>query len=71
MLTKAPILAALCYFVFTTVLAAQAQDAGKPNIIIILADDLAEQHDLADKEPGKAQQLLKELNAFIQQRTPK
>lgn len=40
MLIKAPILAALCYFVFTTVLAAQAQDAGKPNIIIILADDL-------------------------------
>lgn len=40
MLTKAPILSALCYFVFTTVLAAQTQDAGKPNIIIILADDL-------------------------------
>ena len=36
-----------------------------------LADDLAEQHDLSDKEPEKAQQLLKELNAFIQQRTPK
>ena len=36
-----------------------------------LADDLAEQHDLSDKEPEKAQQLLKELNAFIQQRSLK
>lgn len=36
-----------------------------------LADDPAEQHDLSDKEPEKAQQLLKELNAFIQQRSLK
>lgn len=37
---KAPMLIALCCFAFATGLAAQAQDAGKPNIIIILADDL-------------------------------